>query len=172
MKTNFHTDCGAARETLDAAFDSVFEAPDDSGISLLSRLRFRLHCFFCPRCAELYRRVLDCGELSRTGFFPDSPSFEDAVMTALSGEAVPDQGEAVPGPAGGFSFRAWAIIGCFLLISLPTAFFGVDFIALASRLGSSFLVPLGITIGIVLTGYGAFFIGSHLKELSEHFKIR
>jgi hypothetical protein len=35
----------------------------------------------------------------------------------------------------------------------------------------SYLLPVGITIGIVLTSYGALFIGSHLKELSERFGL-
>ena len=35
----------------------------------------------------------------------------------------------------------------------------------------SFLLPVGITIGVVLTTYGALFIGSHLKELSERFGL-
>jgi len=30
---------------------------------------------------------------------------------------------------------------------------------------------MGITIGIILTTYGALFIGSHLKQLSERFGL-
>jgi hypothetical protein len=47
----------------------------------------------------------------------------------------------------------------------------MDFIKVADTQGSSFLLPVGITIGAVLTGYGALFIGSHLKELSSRFRI-
>jgi hypothetical protein len=47
----------------------------------------------------------------------------------------------------------------------------MDFINIADTQGSSFLLPVGITIGAVVTGYGAFFIGSHLKELSSRFRI-
>jgi hypothetical protein len=35
----------------------------------------------------------------------------------------------------------------------------------------SFLLPVGITFGIVLTSYGALFIGSHLEEFSERFGL-
>ena len=80
--------------------------------------------------------------------------------------------EPVPQVPGGFSFRSWIIIGIIILISLVTSYFGTDFIEAASNQESSFMISLGITIGIMLTGYGAFFIASHLKELSEHFKIR
>jgi hypothetical protein len=48
----------------------------------------------------------------------------------------------------------------------------MNFVAIANSEGSSFLLPVGITIGIVLTCYGALFIGSHLKELSSRFRLR
>jgi uncharacterized membrane protein len=73
---------------------------------------------------------------------------------------------------GGLSTRAWVIVGFIVLFSLITSFFGRNFINVADSSGSSFLVPLGITIGIVVTSYCALFIGSHLKELSEHFRLR
>jgi hypothetical protein len=47
----------------------------------------------------------------------------------------------------------------------------MDFIHIAQEQGLSFLLPLGITVGVVLTCYGALFIGSHLKELSKHFNL-
>jgi len=57
------------------------------------------------------------------------------------------------------------------MVSLITAFFGLDFKNLASESGISFLLPMGITIGIILTTYGALFISSHLNELSERFGL-
>jgi hypothetical protein len=48
----------------------------------------------------------------------------------------------------------------------------MDFLTVAVREGSSYLGPLGITIGAALTCYGAVFIGSHVKELSERFGLR
>jgi hypothetical protein len=63
------------------------------------------------------------------------------------------------------------IIGFIILISLSTAFFGMDFIHIAAFAGSSFLLPVGLTFGGILTGYGAIFIGSHLKELSAWFRL-
>jgi hypothetical protein len=63
------------------------------------------------------------------------------------------------------------ITGLIVLISLASAFLGLDFDKVARAGGSSVLLPLGLTIGVVVTGYGALFIGSHLKELSEHFRL-
>ena len=75
---------------------------------------------------------------------------------------------AVP---GGISTRAWVISGFIIFISLATAFFSFDFQNIASETGISFLLPVGIIVGIILTTYGALFIGSHLKELSERFGL-
>jgi hypothetical protein len=69
-------------------------------------------------------------------------------------------------------FGGWVITGLVVLFSLATSFMGMDFISVATAQGSSFLLPLGITIGLVVTGYGALFIGSHLKELSDRFRLR
>jgi hypothetical protein len=103
-------------------------------------------------------------------FLPPFPEFEEMVMEKISAEAD-GEGEAADAPAG-FSFRGWIIIGCFVLLSLSTVFFGMDFIKVANAQGSSFLLPVGLTIGAVLTGYGAFFIGSHLKQLRDRFGLR
>ena len=113
-----------------------------------------------------------CNEILKSDFFPSSPSFEERVMEQIYAEEIQakhfmETGQEEP---GGFSFRAWVIIGFVLLVS-SILLFGLDLSILASGFDSSFLIPLGITIGIMLTGYGAFFIGSHLNELRTHFKL-
>jgi len=72
---------------------------------------------------------------------------------------------------GGFSTRGWVIAGMVMLVSLATAFFGMDFNRVALAAGMSYMIPVGITIGIALTCYGALFVGSHLKEFTERFGL-
>ncbi|MDR2500462.1 MAG: peptidoglycan-binding protein [Treponema sp.] len=139
------------------------------------RLAAAAHLFFCPRCGEraaLFREARDL--LGRDFFPPAPPCLEAAVMERIAAEpasafnAPPEKsefGQPVP-------FRSWVITGCVILISLATAFFGIDFIQVSAVSGSSFLIPVGITIGVIITGYGALFIGSHLKEFSERFGLR
>lgn len=79
--------------------------------------------------------------------------------------------EDIAAPAA-FSLRGWAVIGFFLLLSLSTSFFGENFGEIAAAEGLSFLLPVGITVGMAVTCYGALFIGSHLKELSTRFRLR
>ncbi|MDR0313336.1 MAG: peptidoglycan-binding protein [Treponema sp.] len=152
------------------AMDSIYEYFGEESIPLVERLRLQLHLFFCPYCAEEFRKLQAIHDMLHAEFFPPAPSFEDSVMEQIkSMEQIP--AETIPEAPGGFSFRAWIVIGFFVFISLLTSFFGIDFIKAAFGQSSSFLVPLGITVGIVLTIYGALFIGSHLKELSTHFKL-
>jgi hypothetical protein len=106
----------------------------------------------------------------REDFFPLSPGLEDSIMSMVAEEEQQEGEENYAVPAG-LSMRGWVIAGLIILVSLATTFFGLDFHKLAIEKGMSFLLPVGITVGIVLTVYGAFFIGSHLKELSERFGL-
>ena len=162
MKKNMFIDC----ETL---MDTVYESENDSPLPFLTQLRIDLHLLFCPACSAKIENLQQLGEIMKTGFFPDTPDFSEPVMNLLFEEEM-ELEEKTEVPIG-VSFRSWVIIGFFMLLALPSAFFGTNFIQIAGSEGSSFLLPLGITVGVVLTCYGALFIGSHLKELSSWFRL-
>jgi hypothetical protein len=148
--------------------DKVYE---QDKMGLLTRISVGLHLLFCPDCAEVVERFEICKEILRTEFLPPAPDIEDSVMAAISaGDAVQTEGCEMEAH-GGFSTKGWIIAGLVMLVSLATAFFGMDFNKVALAAGVSFMIPVGITIGIVLTCYGALFIGSHLKELTERFGL-
>ena len=140
-------------------------------IPLLVQIQVGLHLLICPDCAQEVERFEVCKDVLRSDFLPSSPALEETIMTMITG----DEGDAwelreteVP---GGFSTKGWVIAGIAMLVSLATVFFGLDFNLIALSAGMSFMIPVGITIGIVLTSYGALFIGSHLKELTERFGL-
>jgi len=138
---------------------------------LLTQIEVSLHTFFCPSCAkeiELYEKTREI--LSRD-FFPAAPGIEDSIMAKIAAEDVISDTQETYATPGGISTRGWVIAGIILMVSLVTAFFGLDFQNIARESGSSFLLPVGITIGIILTVYGALFIGSHLKELTKRFGL-
>ena len=161
MKKYFLMDCHDV-------LDTVYEAEKDSSLSIFTQIRIGFHLLFCPACSVEIRNLRHLEEIMKTDFLPPAPDFEECLMERLFEEGIAEETDA---PAG-FSFRGWVIIGFFVLLSLSSAFFGVDFVKIADAEGLSFLLPLGITIGIVLTCYGALFIGSHLKELSTRFRLR
>ena len=140
-----------------------------NSMPLFSQMQIWLHTLICPNCAQEIERFEVIKSVMREDFFPASPGFEDSIMARIATEE--EQTEDIYAIPGGISTRGWVISGLIILLSLATAFFGLDFQNLASETGMSFLLPLGITVGIVLTTYGALFIGSHLKELSERFGL-
>ena len=160
-------------KVLDMVYEYSGGDPDrEDPMPLLNQIQIWLHTIICPACAQEIERYQVTRDIMREDFFPSSPELEDAIMARIAGEEEPAQESYGAGvAAGGLSFRGWAIAGLIILISLATSFFGLDFQKVADETGISFLLPVGITIGIVLTTYGAFFIGSHLKELSERFDL-
>jgi hypothetical protein len=149
--------------------DTVDLSEKDGLLPLLTRVRIELHLLFCPECTRELRTLRCLEEIIKTDFIPHCPDFEKPVMDCLYEEADPE--EKIDAPAG-FSFRGWVLIGFFMLLSLSSSFFGISFSVIANEEGLSFLLPVGITIGMVLTCYGALFISSHLKELSTRFGLR
>jgi len=141
--------------------DLVYEQQED--MSLFNRIRVGLHLLVCPDCAQEIERFEVCRDMLQDDFLflaPDEEAELAEVIEAFDAE--------VP---GGFSIRGWIIAGIVLFVSLATVFFGLEFNKVALIAGMAFTIPIGITIGIALTSYGALFIGSHLKDLSKRFGL-
>ena len=171
MKKYLLMDCQSVLKT-------VFEAEKVTYLPLTTQLQITVHCLFCPDCTTAVNDLRDAEAIMHSDFFPPSPHFADALMERIHGEsdeyAETEEIFAQEGaldPAG-FSLRAWVLTGCFVLLSLTSVFFGMHFTQIVDATGLSFLLPVGITVGVVLTCYGALFIGSHLDELSARFGLR
>jgi len=149
--------------------EKVYEMDDP--MPLLTRIRIGLHIIACPDCAQEVERFEVCKDILRNDFMPSAVVLEDTVMAMVAAEAAETPAAKEMEVPGGLSTRGWVIAGLVILVSLATAFFGLDFNHVAVAAGISFMIPVGITIGIVLTCYGALFIGSHLKELTERFGL-
>jgi hypothetical protein len=167
--------------TCNDLLDRVYEFSGAPSLPLGLRLQVRLHSLFCPQCAQEIERFELAQDILRNDFFAPSPDFAEAVMAQLSAETVLKTGIGsnmqwgmgdVYEEDAGVSFRGWVITGFVLFFSLISSFFGTNFLKISATEGPSYLLPLGITIGATLTCYGALFIGSHLKELSNRFGLR
>ncbi|MDR0447868.1 MAG: peptidoglycan-binding protein [Treponema sp.] len=153
----------------DDALDTVYESEET--IPFGKRLGLAFHILFCGSCASNLETYEKIRSLLRRDFFPPSPDFCDTIMDSIYHSTFDEVNDEPVFETYGFSVRSWIIVGIIMLLSLTSIFFGQDFVNIAQDQGSSFLLPLGIIIGIVITGYGALFIGSHLKEFSERFKL-
>ena len=160
----------------DDALDTIYEA--EAPLPLGKRLSLAFHIVFCGKCTAHLENHEKALFLLRTDFFPPSPDFCNSIMNSIYREAEANKSafeESIDEQflgIGGFSLKGWVIAGIVLLFSLTTIFFGQDFTAIVMDQGSLYLLPLGILIGVLITCYGALFIGSHLKELSERFKLK
>ncbi|GHV79913.1 hypothetical protein AGMMS49944_17040 [Spirochaetia bacterium] len=154
--------------------DRAYEFEGNTALPFLTHLRIQLHLLHCGHCAGEIERLERTRLLMTGSFFPTAPKgLEERIMRSISLE---DQMEEFSEAAfmengAGVSFRSWVVTGLIILISLSTSFLGMDFSKVADHWGSSFLLPIGITIGAVISAYGALFIGSHLKELSDRFNL-
>jgi hypothetical protein len=164
--------------------DKIYES-EGKPLPLLTSLEIAVHLMFCPHCTDEITWYEAAMEQMRTDFLPPSPELAETIMERIRAESagfspdfldVPPELPYFPSDAPdapiGISFRGWVITGFVVLVSLATVFFGIDFERIAASQGSSFLLPVGLTIGVVISGYGALFIGSHLKELSSRFRLR
>jgi len=143
----------------------------EGSMPLLTQIQIWLHSFICHDCDQQIRRFEETRTIMTEDFFQQVPSFEDSIMAKIGMEIEDEQAHAPYTTQSGISTRGWIIAGFIVMVSLITTFFGLDFQNLASESGTSYILPIGITIGIVLTIYGALFIGSNLKELSERFGL-
>jgi predicted RNA-binding Zn-ribbon protein involved in translation (DUF1610 family) len=150
--------------------DAVYEYSGEEQMPLLLQLHVTLHAMFCPDCAREIGRFETCREILGEDFIPPPAGIEDSIMAIIAAEEEVQTEESFAAHQG-FSTRGWVVAGLVILVSFVAAFFSLDFNKIAREAGISFLLPVGITIGIVLTSYGALFIGSHLKELSERFGL-
>ena len=150
--------------------DMAYEA--DAPLSLGKRLMLAFHIIFCGHCAAHLRNYEKARSLLMHDFFPRSPDFSDSIMNGIYQESFDEVSDEQLLGAGGFSIKGWVIAGIVLLLSLATVFFSQDYANITLDDRASYLLAMGIITGIVITGYGALFIGSHLKELSERFKLK
>jgi hypothetical protein len=75
--------------------------------------------------------------------------------------------EDAPPEHAALPLRAWLITGLAVLVSLSSASLGIGYLTPADTRAVNFMLPVGITVGSVITAFGAIFIGSHIRELSE-----
>jgi hypothetical protein len=141
----------------DKAMNAVYGEWGTESLSFLNRLGVRLHLLRCPRCAAQAALLQNARALMRESFPLPPADLEERIMRAVNAEEPVAESPEI----AGVSFRSWVVVGLIVLLSLSSSFF---------REGAPPL-HIGITVGAVLTAYGAIFIGSHLKELTERFNL-
>jgi hypothetical protein len=138
---------------------SIIESKEDGHLPL----RVRLHLSHCASCNAEYKRMQKAIAFMRSEYLPRSPDLSELIMSAIR---VTPTLEAAP-----VSFRDWTIVGIVILAAITIAPLGSAFTWVKNSFGSNFLLPLNVVLGLMLSAYGALFIGTHLNEFVKRFKL-
>ena len=145
--------------------DILYDSTEDAAFFL--KVWMIAHALLCPRCAAEKHKLAIAKRLMHQSFMPSAPDITNAVMASIHSKRYIKDESFVES----YSLRIWTIAGVFILCSLAAAFFGSDFNFIAKSSGFSFLLPIGIVIGGVITAYGAFFVVSNLDKLCQKFGL-
>jgi hypothetical protein len=149
----------------DEKLDKILCADEDDVLSLATRIQFFFHTFFCDHCRSIMEQYEDSRELMRTDFFYEASDMSNEIMNqVLSNETIPEDIEIHEW----VSFKKWIIAGCIILVSLVSAFFGFNFDEVAVSRDSSYILSIGLVIGLIISIYGLLFIGTQMKQI-RHF---
>jgi len=136
----------------------------DAGASLSPAMAF--HALFCPSCAQAAARLEAAILAYRAPPAPDGERdsvIEDRIMAAV---------RLTPPPRQDFAIRDWIAAGIVIATStllLPlTEHSGF----LRTFFGPGYALSLAIVLGLALTAYTAFFIGTHMGELRSYLDKR
>ncbi|MDR2444986.1 MAG: peptidoglycan-binding protein [Spirochaetaceae bacterium] len=136
----------------------------DEGITFVKRILIYLHTRHCTKCAAHLHTLQTASALLKEDFFPPAENIADSVMTIVRvDEPLTTQSRELQA----VSLRAWIITGFTLLLSLSSAYLGIDYLTPMDTRTVNFMLPVGITVGGAITAFCAIFIGCHIKELSK-----
>ncbi len=136
--------CEQVAEYVDRSIDS-------KGIPFLTWLRIGLHLLLCSHCRKETTRLQRLYAILPTLQIKNTPSIcNDIMKEILKDNSLEESGNQVP-----VSYLNWLVGGIILFLSL------------IGTLLTRGTLAIVLTLSIILTVYGALFIGSHLKKFSE-----
>jgi hypothetical protein len=149
----------------EAALKSLDEL--DAGQAYGLALRMHLsRCASCAAAARLMEEALSAYRGDELGADARSEAalVEDRVMAAL---------RLMPSPQQDFALRDWLLPAAIILLSMfLLPLFGKELGFLETLFGSGYALSLFLVLGLIFTGYCAFFIATHLSELQSYLEKR
>ncbi|MDR1257320.1 MAG: peptidoglycan-binding protein [Spirochaetaceae bacterium] len=137
--------------------------------SFMVRFLIALHIRGCPKCAAHQKALQSASACLKEDFFPPATGIASEIMVRVRDGGVFGN---VPSVNAALPLRAWLVAGLAILVSLSSASIGIDYLTPINTRTVSFMLPFGITVGSVITAFGAIFIGSHITELSKWLGLR
>ena len=124
-------------------------------------LALRLHIKICRKCREEFAEfsaALD--SLSLDSPYNAPRGLVSGVMSIILREN--------PAVSGRISGAKWVTAGTVIFASILLINFSESFIWLEGQFGSSYTVPLGIVLGLVLTAYSAIVVACNYEYMKKY----
>ena len=129
-------------------------------------LLLRLHLATCPECRALvaeHEASLEAIRAAAT--LPVDATIEEAIEARIMAAV-----HLLPAPRRELHARDWAISGFVIFASLALVPIDANYGILRDLFGEGSTMSLYLVLGLVLTIYGAVFIGTHMTELEPFVK--
>lgn len=123
-------------------------------------LSLRLHLFFCPRCRLEIRSLTDLFNSFR-GKYPYvmKEDLSSAIMNRIS--------RLDSGRDFGISIFHWITVWIIILAGVLLLPFNEEFLWLINYFGAHLQLPVNIIMGLCISIYTSFYIGTHLHDLKR-----
>jgi anti-sigma factor RsiW len=121
----------------------------------------KLHLAGCPEC----RARVEALDRTLAAYRAARPCEKDAAAAEAVEERVMAAVNLMPRPHRELRARDWAVAGFAIMLSMAMIPFDRNFSVIKELFGTSYALPLSLVLGLVMAGYGAVFIGTHMDEL-------
>jgi len=129
-------------------------------------LFLRLHLAACPSCrARVAEREAAFEAIRAAAAEPVDLGLEEAIEARIMAAV-----SLMPAPRRELHAREWVVSGLVIFASIALVPFDANYGILRDLFGEGFTMPLCLVLGLVLTIYGAVFIGTHMTELAPFVK--
>ncbi len=126
--------------------------------------KVRIHTFFCPVCSgEIMQLMLMFRLLEEKSIWEMDKDIKDNVMDKIQRQSVFAEKR--------ISGLKWVVIGIIIFASMFLINFSESFMWLKEQFGSSFVIPMSIVLGLVLTVYLMLFTSSNIDFLEKYLHL-
>ncbi len=133
-----------------------FLKQEDNKLPLL----LKLHMMFCPGCRKEIHELqgIFSGALGNPPFIM-ARDMSESVMSTI---ALSELNREID-----FSPLRWLLVGLTIFASIFLISYSDSFIWMKEHFGSGLEIPLNLVLGIAITCYAVFYIGTHLESAKK-----
>lgn len=120
----------------------------------------RWHMLFCPGCRSEVRKIRNVvKEAGTTSLYKIPVDMSDLIMNEILMSNVQYDKDV--------SSLRWFFAGLLIFLSIFLVSYSDSLIWLKGHLGSGLEIPLNLVLGIAITVYAVFYIGTHLEQAKK-----